>query len=117
MGNIIYEGRIVSNFTGFHENALFKMDNNTYWLQSRYHYWYCSSYRPNAIIMDINGSILLVVNGNSVPVKRIYDVIESHINGAFKGWKSKISYKLSNGQVWEQTRYTMNINMHIDLKC
>ena len=36
MENIIYIGTIVSPFTGFYENAVFKMNNGVYWIQSKY---------------------------------------------------------------------------------
>lgn len=33
------------------------------------------------------------------------DVIESQINGTFKGWDGETVFKLTNGQIWQQTSY------------
>jgi hypothetical protein len=30
------------------------------------------------------------------------EVVESHIDGAFVGWRGKTTFKLDNGQVWKQ---------------
>ena len=33
------------------------------------------------------------------------DVIESQIEGEFKGWEGDTIFKLTNGQIWQQTLY------------
>lgn len=33
------------------------------------------------------------------------DVIESKINGEFKGWEGETVFKLMNGQIWQQASY------------
>ena len=45
------------------------------------------------------------VDGQSeiVPVREISGVIESKINGDFKGWEGETTYELINGQVWQQS--------------
>ena len=40
-----------------------------------------------------------------VPVRQIQNVIESKINGKFKGWEGETEYELTNGQVWKQATY------------
>lgn len=102
---IIYSGKSDGEFHGFDDNAVFKMSNGTYWGQSQYKYWDHYAYRPDALIEEENGRTTLRVAGHAVPVRRVYDVIESQIDGEFKGWSGDTSYKLTNGQVWKQAHY------------
>jgi hypothetical protein len=32
-------------------------------------------------------------------------VIESHIDGEFHGWEGETIFKLTNGQIWQQSSY------------
>ena len=105
MGREIFSGRIVSDFEGFDENAIFKLSNGTFWVQARYEYWYHYAYMPEAKIIEENGRTFLSVVGRTVPVNRVHDVIESRIDGKFEGWKGNTKYKLTNGQVWQQSQY------------
>ena len=105
MSNLYYEGCIDAEFNGFDENAIFKMNNGTYWLQEEYRYWYHYEYRPNATITEENGRYILNVAGESVTVSRLDSVIESRIDGKFDGWGKGKKYRLVNGQTWEQSRY------------
>ena len=50
MSQIIFRGKIDSDFEGFDDNAIFKMSDGSYWVQSQYAYWYHYAYRPDAII-------------------------------------------------------------------
>jgi hypothetical protein len=105
MSKTVYDGRIDGEFTGFNDEVLFKMQNGTYWIQSHYNYWYYYAYRPEATITEETGVYTLAVAGNSIPVSKLTDVIESRINGEFKGWKGESSYKLQNGHTWQQSAY------------
>lgn len=105
MARIIYNGKIEGNFDGFNDNVIFKMADGTYWMQSEYKYWYHYEYRPDAVITEEKGVFILTVAGESVAIKQLRDVIESTINGTFDGWKGGSTYKLTNGQVWQQCRY------------
>lgn len=58
---ILYKGNIESDFEGFNENAIFKMTDGTYWLQSQYVYWYHYAYMPTAVIIQENGRTILTV--------------------------------------------------------
>ena len=42
----------------------------------------------------------------SMPVGACRSVIESQIEGEFTGWDGGTIFKLSNGQIWEQTSYS-----------
>ena len=105
MARIIYSGKIESDFEGFDDNAVFKMSNGTHWVQAQYKYWYHYAYRPEATITEENGRTILTVCGHSIPVRHLFDVIESHIEGTFKGWEGKTKYRLINGQEWQQVEY------------
>jgi len=105
MSKVVYDGKIDGEFEGFNDQVLFKMRNGTYWIQARYHYWYHYAYCPDAIITEENGSYILTVAGHSIPIRRITNVIESQIDGTFKGWTGETSYELRNGQVWQQSSY------------
>lgn len=105
MPRIIYQGKIDGDFEGFDDEVLFRMRNGTYWLQAQYKYWYHYAYSPDATITEENGRYLLNVAGNSIPVRKINNVIESRINGEFKGWEGESEYELQNGQVWQQSNY------------
>ena len=61
MGREIFSGRIVSDFEGFDENAIFKLSNGTFWVQARYEYWYHYAYMPEAKIIEENGRTFLSV--------------------------------------------------------
>jgi hypothetical protein len=104
MEKIVYKGRIDGDFEGFDEEALFKLMNGTYWLQTRYKYWYHYAYSPEIAIVRENGRFYLHTGGNSVEVAPV-EVLESRIKGAFTGCKGDSVYELVNGQVWRQSRY------------
>ena len=105
MSEVVYDGRIDGEFEGFNDEVLFKMGDGTYWVQAQYQYWYHYAYRPDLIITEENGRYILTVAGHSILVRRVTDVIESRIDGEFKGWDGETSYKLQNGQVWQQSTY------------
>lgn len=105
MSELIYDGKIDGEFQGFNDEVLFKMNNGTYWVQAQYQYWYHYAYCPDATITKENGKYILTVDGNAIPVRRVTDVTESKIDGEFKGWDGNTSYKLQNGQVWQQKTY------------
>lgn len=105
MPEIVYEGKIDGEFEGFNDEVLFKMKNGTWWIQAQYKYWYHYAYSPDVVITDMNGEYLLMVSNNCVPVRRVATVIESGIDGEFKGWEGDTIYQLQNGQRWQQSTY------------
>ncbi|MDO8447141.1 MAG: hypothetical protein Q7T53_13790 [Deltaproteobacteria bacterium] len=105
MSRVIYEGKIEGEFEGFDDEVIFKMANGTYWIQDQYKYWYHYAYSPQATITEERGGYILSVAGNSIPVRRTNNVIESRIDGEFKGWEGETVYKLVNGQEWQQSSY------------
>lgn len=105
MEQIVYQGKIDSDFVGFDQDAIFKMDDGTFWIQTMYRYWYHYEYRPDAVILQEDGKYILSVAGESIEVRRLTNVIESTIDGKFEGWNKDKEYKLTNGQIWKQKRY------------
>lgn len=105
MNQMVYQGKIDGEFLGFHDDALFKMRNGSYWIQSRYKYWYHYAYCPDVTITQENGDYVLTVAGNSASVRRLSDVFQSKIDGEFTGWDGETEYALQNGQIWQQSKY------------
>ena len=104
---VVRTSQIDGDFEGFDEDALFQLMDGSRWLQDEFKYCYQYSYCPQVEILRGNGRLFLRVDGNSeiVPIRQIHSVIESKINGAFKGWEGETSYELVNGQIWKQSRY------------
>ena len=109
---IVYQGQIDGEFNGFDDGGLFKMKNGTYWIQAQYNYWYHYAYNPDAAITQDDGQFILNVAGNSIPVRKVTNVIESRIEGEFKGWDGNTQYKLQNGQIWQQSTYKYEYKYH-----
>lgn len=99
--------QIDGDFEGFDDEVLFKLMDGTYWIQDQYIYWYHYAYCPLVNILRANSRFYLQVEGQNqiVPVRQISDVVESQINGEFKGWEGETTYELTNGQVWQQSTY------------
>lgn len=104
---IVKRSQIEGDFEGFDDEVLFKLTDGTYWVQDEYKYWYHYSYCPEALILRrANRFYIQVARQNEiVPIRQIYNVIESKINGEFKGWEGETTYQLMNGQVWKQVAY------------
>ena len=104
---IVLISQIEGDFEGFDDEVLFKLMDGSYWLQDEYKYWYHYAYCPDALILKKGNQFFIQVNGQSeiVSVCQIFDVIESQINGEFKGWEGETTYTLLNGQVWRQSVY------------
>jgi|SRR3989339_111894 len=104
---VIFESQVDGEFSGFNEMQFFKLSNGTYWLQDEYKYLYYYFYCPRVSIVESQGTLFLNVEGITewVKVRQVAGVIESYIEGTFKGWDGNTTYKLTNGQVWTQTQY------------
>lgn len=106
-GEIILRSQISGAFYGFKSDALFKLTNGTYWLQTKYKYWYHYAYMPQVEIIRDGGSYFLRLVGydQMIHVKQLSGVIESQLSDVFNGWQGDSEYELTNGQVWKQDRY------------
>jgi hypothetical protein len=108
-----YQSAIMSPspFLGNHDE-IFKLTDRSIW-QVKYEYEYLYEYFPTVIICPSRN--LLIVDGKKLTVERLSGsggtpssreaVIESRIDGEFKGWEGESIYKLRNGQIWQQAEY------------
>ncbi|EPW2952123.1 hypothetical protein ACXHAC_001136 [Pseudomonas aeruginosa] len=105
---LVKRTRIDGDFEGFDDEVLFKLEDGTYWIQDQYMYWYHYAYCPKINILRANGRVFLNVDGQNqvVPIRQIFDVVESQINGDFNGWEGETAYQLTNGQIWKQSSYS-----------
>jgi hypothetical protein len=104
---VVLRSQIDGDFEGFDDDLLFKLMDGSYWVQDEYKYWYHYSYCPEALILRKSGRFFIQVDRQPeiVPVRQITDVVESKIDGEFKGWEGETEYRLTNGQVWKQSAY------------
>jgi hypothetical protein len=70
---IVCEGVIVSDFSGFDGNSEFEFNNGQIWKQAQYKYAYHYAYRPEAVVTDGRDGPVLKVEGmdETVRVRRI----------------------------------------------
>lgn len=67
----VIKATIVNDFNGWSGDTIFELDNGQIWKQSEYDYDYNYSYRPDAIIYSNGYDYKILVEGNSVGVKRL----------------------------------------------
>jgi hypothetical protein len=71
--DIVCEGVIISDFTGFDGDSEFEFDNGQVWKQAEYKYAYHYAYRPEAVVIDGRAGLILKVEGmdETVAVRRL----------------------------------------------
>jgi hypothetical protein len=110
-----YKDSIISPtpFLG-NNDEIFKLASGSIW-QVKYEYEYLYEYYPSVIICPDSGK--LIIKNKKLNIQAISvspsssltsgsDLIESQIDGEFKGWEGETIYKLTNGQVWQQASYS-----------
>jgi hypothetical protein len=102
---VVYDGYIDGSFYGFDDQAVFKTQDGSYWRQVNYRYWEYITHNPKVLIEDVGGKLMMTVAGETTEVERLDGVEEVTIDGEFNGWNGKRSYKLSDGQQWEEIGY------------
>lgn len=62
---------------------------------------------PDVEIYQNGSDYKLVIEDFDEPVicKKLKNVIETQISGGFKGWEGGTIFKMSNGQIWQQSSY------------
>ena len=109
-----YEGSILSPSPFMGNNGeIFKLSDGTLW-EVKYAYEYLYEYYPNVIICPSRGK--LIIKGKNIDVTQVSgsssrsgsspDFIESQIEGEFSGWSGETIFKLTNGQIWQQSSYS-----------
>lgn len=95
---------------------IFKLSDGSLW-EIKYEYEYLYEYQPSVLICPSRGK--LIIKGKNLNVQRISgpssrggasasgggDVIEAQIDGEFQGWEGETIFKLTNGQIWQQSSY------------
>jgi len=66
----VVESRIRGEFKGWSGDTEFELENGQVWKQSRYAYQYMYAYYPKVVIANIDGRYIMLVNGNSIEVRR-----------------------------------------------
>jgi hypothetical protein len=113
-----YESSILSPSPFMGNNGeIFKLTDGSLW-EVKYEYEYLYEYYPNVIICPTRGN--LIINGKKLNVQMINagskgrtptpaqgrgEIIESRIDGEFQGWEGETIFKLTNGQIWQQSTY------------
>ena len=100
--------QIDGDFEGFDDGAVFRLADGTYWIQDQYLFWYHCSCNPWVLILRSDNRYYLQVAGKDkiVAVRRLRHFHECQIDGAFTGWDIERAYRLTNGEVWQQSRLT-----------
>jgi hypothetical protein len=83
-------------------DELFKLSDGSFW-QVKYAYEYLYAYYPSVVICSATS--ILIIKNKKINVISIPSVIETKIDGDFKGWEGETIYKLRNGQIWQQSGY------------
>jgi hypothetical protein len=115
-----YESSIVSPnpFMG-NNGEIFKLDDGSLW-EVKYEYEYLYEYYPSVIICpskgklsikektlnveEVGGARAAPPSGKTRPAPSA-DIIESQIDGEFSGWEGETIFKLTSGQIWQQSSY------------
>ncbi len=103
----VIKSNIDGDFSGWEGETVYKLTNGQYWQQSSYYYYYSYAYDPEVLIYSSNGAYKMHVEGSGSEDVNVSQVaaIESRIDGDFNGWEGQTVYKLTNGQIWQQTDY------------
>lgn len=112
-----YEASIMSPSPFMGNNGeVFKLSDGSLW-EVKYEYEYLYEYHPDVLICPSRGK--LIIKGKNLNVQRLSgpssrgstggggggDVLEAQIDGEFQGWDGETIFKLTNGQIWQQSSY------------
>lgn len=111
----VVETQIQGQFNGWNGETIFKMLNGQIWQQASLGIHHHYIYSPKVLIYEVNGSWIMKVAevDQTLQVKKLNrtplaapigdgEVIETEIDGEFKGWDGETIFKMRNGQVWQQ---------------
>jgi hypothetical protein len=105
---LIEESSLKGSISGnVSEGFLFKTDSKEFFIISEGTRQRVRTRNPNVKIYQSGALFKLVIDDFEEPVVCIKtrNVIETQINGEFKGWDGETTFKLMNGQVWKQSSY------------
>ena len=116
--NSMFESQIDGEFNGWEGETIVKLTNGELWQQSEYYYQYMYAYMPKVIVVHSSTGYKMKVDGidKEIGVVKLNsdislndttsDIIESQIDGDFNGWDGETIFKLMNGQIWQQSKYS-----------
>ena len=104
-----------SPFMG-NNGEVFRLLDGSIW-EVKYEYEYMYEYSPEVVVCPGHG--VAIVGGHKLNVQMLSrpvlkgpaqtpptaDFIESQIDGDFEGWQGETIFKLTNGQIWQQSSY------------
>jgi hypothetical protein len=67
--SLVEDGPIVSDFSGFHRDAVFQFQNGRIWMPAEYKYHYHYAHRPHASVVDGVNGYELGVEGMDVTIR------------------------------------------------
>lgn len=99
--------RVEGEFSGFDDDAIFRLSNGQVWQQAIYKYHYYYAYQPHVTIRRNGSGYIMEVPSmrDSVAVVPIDVVTEGVIVSEFRGFSGNSKFQFNNGQVWEQAEY------------
>ena len=106
---------IVSRFEGLNRGNVYELANGQMWAQIEPWNWRWIWNQPRAIIITENGFSRLKVEqiDHAVLVSQIHPEFEGHITNKFTGFKYGAVFELDNGQAWEQTDTTIEVDVDV----
>ena len=99
--------RIYGSTTGYHQYAVFKLENGQVWQQSEYHYQYHYAYQPEVRLFRYGTQQMLEIGGTlqAVSVIRVRIEVEGKIVSDFRGFDGDAQFHFQNGQLWKPAEY------------
>lgn len=116
----LFSLNIVGKFSGWNGSTVVKLSDGSFWIQSKYYNYSCSYTNPKVEVFKDGYGYKMVVHGccnKEVAVEPLYDVIESRIDGVFKGWSGNTIFDLANGSTWQQTEYDYFYDYEVSPSC
>jgi hypothetical protein len=86
---------------------IFKISSNEFYIINESTRQRVRTRSPNVKIYQNGSDYKLIIDDfdEEVICKKVKNVIETNIDGEFKGWEGSTLFKMMNGQIWQQSSY------------
>lgn len=86
---------------------IFKVSSRDYYIINESTRQRVRTRNPSVKIYNNGYDYKLIVEDFDEPVicRKVKNVIETQISGEFEGWKGETMFKMTNGQIWQQSSY------------
>lgn len=86
---------------------IFKTSSRDYYVVNERNRQRVRTRNPDVRIFRNGSDYKLIIEDFEEPVicKKVKNVIETQIDGEFKGWEGETIFKMKNGQIWQQSSY------------